>query len=930
MKQLLLLCTLVPLLVSTARATIISTPWRPLFKGIEHSAGTNTADAVIQRLSVANCLRVDLQDPDVQLLPSPPNTNNYVTNYYETYALSLSNFLKRHSLAVATVANFYDTDQGSSPTTEGIPATVFGLLVTTGMVVSTPDYGPDSNNRWVSLLFTTNKTPILVLSNGPPGTNLTGIYNAVSGYYPVITNGIVPADGVLSAAYPDFSVHGEQPRTVFGVSQDKRYLYMMTIDGRQSHSRGATSYEAGIWIQYFGAWDAVNMDGGGSAAMYYRDCAGNPAPLGKSSYPLTVNPPRERYTGCHLGIWAPALDNFFSGINATSTTTSASISWNTASNATTQVEYGLSTNFGTFSAYDATPTTNHTVTLTGLAQGTRYYYRILSAANGVTNVSACGQTSFNTTIAGLTVGFPLTATWRYNVANLDGISWTTLGYDDSAWTTGVAPFWADSRANTPTLSNLGIPNIASGTRIGVNPSTTYPYVTHYFRTKFVFSGALAGASLIFSNYIDDGVVFHLNGFEVFRTNMPAGAVFNATTAASNNCPPQNNATCPQVFTLSGSSLSNLVVGTNVVSVELHNILANSADAVYEGALFYVAGSPPVVPPLITNVVVLPGETNCVITWTTISNATSQILYGTTPALGSSTPLDTNLITNHAMVLTNLARLTTYNFRIVSAYGGSNHTYEGTFTTVPYVVTVIPMTNTWRYTTNNVSGTNWTSPAYNDTAWPGQGAGLLYIEDNNGVAPRNTLLPLGGNGFPMPTYYFRTHFTGPASLTGYTLVLSNQVDDGAVFYLNGVEIQRVRMASGPVAYDTLASACPPDNCDSSGEVPDVFRLSGSVLTNVNLGGDNVLAVEVHQVANNSSDVVFGSAASVVRATASETRMNIGHAGSFYSVTWPGLYLTLQHATNLSGTNLWTDIPGPVRISPYSVTNPAGTRFFRLRD
>lgn len=42
----------------------------------------------------AHALRIDLTNPGVRLLPSPPNTNSPA---YETYGLSVSNFVKNTS-----------------------------------------------------------------------------------------------------------------------------------------------------------------------------------------------------------------------------------------------------------------------------------------------------------------------------------------------------------------------------------------------------------------------------------------------------------------------------------------------------------------------------------------------------------------------------------------------------------------------------------------------------------------------------------------------------------------------------------------------------------------------------------------------------------------------------------------------------------------
>ena len=71
-----------------------------------------------------------------------------------------------------------------------------------------------------------------------------------------------------------------------------------------------------------------------------------------------------------------------------------------------------------------------------------------------------------------------------------------------------------------------------------------------------------------------------------------------------------------------------------------------------------------------------------------------------------------------------------------------------------------------------------------------------------------------------------------------------VHDGAVFYLNGTEFLRVNMPSGPVGYDTLANTTV-----STAAYSDWLHVP---VTNL-LPGENLLAVEVHQVHPASSDI-----------------------------------------------------------------------------
>ena len=63
---------------------------------------------------------------------------------------------------------------------------------------------------------------------------------------------IILKNGNVSVKYKDY-----HPRTCYGISQDGRYLYFMTIDGRQKFiSEGASVVECAEFMRYFGAYDA--------------------------------------------------------------------------------------------------------------------------------------------------------------------------------------------------------------------------------------------------------------------------------------------------------------------------------------------------------------------------------------------------------------------------------------------------------------------------------------------------------------------------------------------------------------------------------------------------------------------------------------------------------------------------------------------------
>ncbi len=60
------------------------------------------------------------------------------------------------------------------------------------------------------------------------------------------------------------------PRTAFGTSEDGTVQYFLVVDGRGA-STGCTTKILGEIIHYYGAYKAVNWDGGGSSCLYVRN-----------------------------------------------------------------------------------------------------------------------------------------------------------------------------------------------------------------------------------------------------------------------------------------------------------------------------------------------------------------------------------------------------------------------------------------------------------------------------------------------------------------------------------------------------------------------------------------------------------------------------------------------------------------------------------
>jgi hypothetical protein len=538
-----------------ARATPVIGPWQPLFKGVDYSVSTNLpSGGEFPNLAVVHAFRVDLTDPDIRLLTTP-RTSNYLAGDRETGGLTVSDFLRTHQLQAAINANFFGPSDYYLPA--GTPMDVYGLDVSEGVVVSAQD-GPSFS---AAFLFDTNNQATVIHTNWPPAS-LNGIHTAVSGNYPLVVAG----RNIVNQG----NAREVDPRTVFGLSQDRHFLYLVGIDGRQpGYSIGSNDYESAAWLILLGAYDGINVDGGGSTTLVIEDSTGTAVRLNKSS--AVADSGRERTVGSHLGVFAKPLPGFINDVVALADDTTATITWTTLEAATSEVEYGLTTDFGNSTGVQSEPVTDHLVQLTGLTAATGYYFRVISA----TTQQYVSANYFFVTTNYVTTNrvFDITNSWKYTTTNLNGVSWSGTNYTDSAWSgPGPGLLWVDTRIPPK-------PEVQpKSTQLPVNPNNNgFPYVTYYFRTRFVLTNIVQGGSLAFSGYIDDGAVFYLNGTEIYRLRVPTNQV--ASTLAT-GFPCNGDATCLDSFTIPISSLTNLVLGENVLAAEVHNYNAQSPDVTF--------------------------------------------------------------------------------------------------------------------------------------------------------------------------------------------------------------------------------------------------------------------------------------------------------------------------------------------------------------
>ncbi|GAU77958.1 phosphodiester glycosidase family protein [Fusibacter sp. 3D3] len=133
------------------------------------------------------------------------------------------------------------------------------------------------------------------LSNFKVGDPITVNYDVNFRYMDLSIGGgaQIVAEGQVLKTFSQ-NITGKHPRSAVGISKNRKELTMVTIDGRTSSFRGVTQTELGNIMIGLGAYEAINLDGGGSTQMVVQ------SPWETS--PTIVNYPsdsseRKMYTG---------------------------------------------------------------------------------------------------------------------------------------------------------------------------------------------------------------------------------------------------------------------------------------------------------------------------------------------------------------------------------------------------------------------------------------------------------------------------------------------------------------------------------------------------------------------------------------------------------------------------------------------------------
>jgi len=229
----------------------VSAQWRPfaedagpLDSGLAYYAGKVSRPRI-----EFNALRVDLSHPGLRIFTAGGG-DAIESDSGQFLSIKVSTFVRGNNLTAGINALPFDPVSGK----EGEPRTNIGIVVTGGVMVSSP------YPQFDALVFYTDGSAAITAQSAIQSAEY--IDNAVGGFHRILEGGgLVPR--ILNVTV-------RHPRSAAGISPDGRYLYLLVIDGRRPGSIGGTEAETALVLRALGASEGINFDGGGSSALVLR------------------------------------------------------------------------------------------------------------------------------------------------------------------------------------------------------------------------------------------------------------------------------------------------------------------------------------------------------------------------------------------------------------------------------------------------------------------------------------------------------------------------------------------------------------------------------------------------------------------------------------------------------------------------------------
>ena len=234
---------------------------------------------------IIHLAEVDLKKKGIQFLVSAPEKPIKL----DINAQTTSHFLEKNKLQLAINGSFFTPFHSHGPFDyyphEGDPVDTLGLAISSGQIYSN-DF-PD----WA--VFCASKSHVNISRSGCS----KGTQQAIAGKELIIKQGKLNTSH-LTSRY----AKGTHPRSAIAINKDKTKVWFIVVDGRQkNYSKGISLDELGKLLIQFGAYNAINLDGGGSSTLVTQ--RNTKARLLNAPFHTKI-PMNERPVANHLGVYA--------------------------------------------------------------------------------------------------------------------------------------------------------------------------------------------------------------------------------------------------------------------------------------------------------------------------------------------------------------------------------------------------------------------------------------------------------------------------------------------------------------------------------------------------------------------------------------------------------------------------------------------------
>ena len=417
--------------------------------------------------------------------------------------------------------------------------------------------------------------------------------------------------------------------------------------------------------------------------------------------------------------------------------------------------------------------------------------------------------------------------WRFE-SGAPAASWKDPGFNASAWASGNGV--------------LGFGTTGLGTNIDISGPTSARPRAAYFVKTFTLDSAAAVTKLSISTVADDGVVVYVNGTEVARSNMPAGTI-TSDSYASSSIRTSAAVANPVIIDV---PLRLLVDGVNTIAAETHLNYRGTSDISFDlnATATITQGEPaPNKPPVAAFTNTVSGLA------VSVDAAGSSDPDGTIASYAwdfgdQSTATGATAEHSYAAAGTYTVTLTVRDNRDGTAVSAVPVTVAAP--TGPANVVVVPAKSAWSWRFQvDAPPAAWKDAGFDASAWA-SGNGVLGF----GTTGLGTNIDISGPASDRPrAAYFVKTFTLDSAAAVAKLSLSTVADDGVVVYVNGTEVGRSNMPTGPVTSSTYATS----SVKTSAAVANPVLIDVPLALLVN--GKNVISAETHLNYRATTDITF---------------------------------------------------------------------------